>query len=159
MLKAKLDEIDVNYTHSTSALTIESDISDLTSSTLASVDSLNLTTGIAGDLLTDLLQDTIKNEHVQKNLDHRYVVGKALRTQVDECKQRLTAAFIFKTDTLFLTTKFWRSLQQKRRLPFSQRRTVEPSVLKNTRLAKRQPLLFCCQAELRRKSRIRGMTS
>ena len=85
VLKAKLDEIDVDYTHSTSALTIESDISDLTSSTIASVDSLNLTTRISGDLLTDLLQDAIKNEHAQKNLDHRYVVGKAPRTQVDEC--------------------------------------------------------------------------
>ena len=76
MLNTKLDEIDVDDTHSTSALTIESDISDLTSSTIASVDSLNLTTGIAGGLLTDLLQDAIKNEHVQKNLDNRYVVGK-----------------------------------------------------------------------------------
>ena len=68
-------------------------------------------------------------------------------------------ALFLKTDTLFLTTKFWRLLQQKRRLPFSQRREVEPSVLKNTRLIKRQPLLFCCQSELRKKSRRWRMTS
>ena len=94
VFKTKLDAIDVSDTHSTSALTIESDISNLTSSTIASVDSLSLTTGIAGDLLTDILQDAIKKEHVHKNLDHHYVVGKALRTQVNECKQRMTAGFI-----------------------------------------------------------------
>ena len=102
VLKTKLDEIDVDETHSTSALTIESDISDLTYITIASVDSLNLTTGIAGDFLTDLLQDSIKNKHVQKNLDHRYVVGKDLRTQVDECKQRMTAGLLFKNGHIVL---------------------------------------------------------
>ena len=45
-------------------------------------------------------------------------------------------AFFKKTDTLFLTTKLWRSLQQRRRLPFSPMREVEPSVLKKTRLIK-----------------------
>ena len=88
------------------ALTIESDISDLTSSTIASVDSLNFTTGIAGDLPIDLLQDAIKNEHVQKNLDHRYVDGKALRTQVDDCKQRMTAGFLFKNGHIVLDNNF-----------------------------------------------------
>ena len=106
VLKTKLDAIDVDDTHSTSALTIESDISDLTSSTIASVDSLNLTTGIAGDLLTDILQDTNKKEHIQKNLDHSYVVGKALRTQDDECKQRMKAGFLLKNGHIVLDNKF-----------------------------------------------------
>ena len=105
MLKTKLNEIDVDDTHSNLDLTIESDISNLTSSTIASVDSLNLTTRISGDLLTDLLQDSIKNERVQKNIDHHYVVGKALRTQVDECNQRMTAGFLFKNGHIFLDNK------------------------------------------------------
>ena len=94
MLNTKLDEIDVNDTHSTSYITIESDIYDLTSSTIASVNYLNLTTVIAEYLLTDPLQDANKNEHVQKNLDHHYVVGKALRTHVDECKQSMKYGFL-----------------------------------------------------------------
>ena len=77
----------------------------MTSSTIASVDYLNLTTGIAGDFLTDLLQDAIKKEHVQKNLDHCCVVGKALRKQVDECKQRMTAGFLFKNGHIVLDNK------------------------------------------------------
>ena len=39
-------------------------------------------------------------------LDHRYVFGKSLCTQVDECKHRMTAGFIFKNGHIVLDNKF-----------------------------------------------------
>ena len=44
-------------------------MSDLTAPSIVKVAKLNLTTEIAGTLLTDLLQDALKNEHVRNNLE------------------------------------------------------------------------------------------
>ena len=71
-------------------------MSDLTAPSIVKVATLNLTTGIAGTLLTDLLQDALKNEHVRNNLESRYNVGKTLRQHTEQSKQRMTAGFLFK---------------------------------------------------------------
>ena len=48
-----------------------------------SVYSLKLASGLSGSLLTDLLQNDLKNEKVAENLMQRYKVGKSLRYQVE----------------------------------------------------------------------------
>ena len=153
VIKKKLDEIDVDGTHSTSALTIESDISYLTFSTIASIDSLNLKTGIAGDFLTDLLQDAIKNEYVQKNIYHRYVVGKALRTQVDGYKQRMTAGFLLKNGHIVLDNEVLEIVAAIEKATVFAKDRIRAKCIEEYKTHKKAALAFFCQAELKRKSR------
>ena len=57
---------------------------------------LNLTSGSAGTIITDLLQYAMKEEGVNENLKKRYAEGKILRGEIFEGKNRVTAGFSLK---------------------------------------------------------------
>ena len=89
--------------------------SDLSSSSIsrASIDSLNLASGLFGLILTDLLQNALKDEKVAENLMQKYKVGKSLRSQVEEDKKRMTAVTIFKCGQVVLDDKLLELVVEK----------------------------------------------
>ena len=53
---------------------------------------LNLTSGLAGTIITDMLQYALKEEGVNENLKKRYAGGKILRGEIFEGKKRVKAS-------------------------------------------------------------------
>ena len=79
----------------------------------ASVDSLNLASGLSGSIIMDLLQNALKDEKVAENLMQKYKVGKSLRSQVDKAKKRMTTGIIFKFGQVVLDEKVLELVEEK----------------------------------------------
>ena len=63
---------------------------------------LNLTSGLAGTIINDMLQYALKEEGVNDNLKKRYAEGKILRGEIFEGKKTVTAGLLFKASPLCL---------------------------------------------------------
>ena len=72
----------------------------------ASVDSLNLASGLSGSIIMDLLQNALKDEKVTD-------IGNSLRYQVEESKKRMTAGIIFKCGQVVLDEKVLELVEEK----------------------------------------------
>ena len=83
------------------------------SSSIASVDSLNLASGIYGSIITDLLQNALKDEKFSDNLMQRYKVGKSLISQVEEANKITTAGIIFKFGQVVLDEKVMELVEEE----------------------------------------------
>ena len=83
------------------------------SSLIASVDSLNIESGLYRSILTDLLKNALKDEKVAENLMQRYKVGKSLISQTEEAKKRATTSIIFKCDQVVLNEKVLELVEEK----------------------------------------------
>ena len=58
--------------------------------------------GLAGTIITDLLQYAMNEEGVNESLKKRYAEGKMLQGEIVEGKRRVTAGLLFKTSQLGL---------------------------------------------------------
>ena len=63
---------------------------------------LNLTSGSVGTIITDMLHYALKEEGVKDNLKNRYAEGKILQGEIFEGKKRVTAGLLFKASQIGL---------------------------------------------------------
>ena len=82
---------------------------------------LNLTSGSVGTIITDLLQYTMKEEGVNENIKERYAEGEMLRGEIFEGKKRVTAGILFKASQLGLDSNVINSQERKERTVFERR--------------------------------------
>ena len=66
------------------------------SSTSSVAQTLNLTSGSVGKIITEMLQYALTEEGVNNNLKKIYAEGKILRGEIFEGKKRVTAGLLFK---------------------------------------------------------------
>ena len=74
---------------------------------------LNLTSGLVGTIITDMLQYSLKEEGVNNNLKKRYAEGNIFRGEIFEGKRRLTAGLLFKASQLGLDSNVLNSQERK----------------------------------------------
>ena len=66
---------------------------------------VNLTEGILSKIMTDILQDALKNEGVHRNLHQREKQGRTMREEFLEDRKAMTAGRIFKHGKVLLDSK------------------------------------------------------
>ena len=86
---------------------------------------LNFTSGLAGKIITDLLQYAMKEEGVNENLKKRYAEGKMLRGEIFEGKKRVTSRLLFKASQLGLDSNVLNLQERKERIVFDTRELVQ----------------------------------
>ena len=64
-------------------------------------------------ILTDLIHNAHKDEKVSDNLIQQYMVGKSLRSQVEETKKIMTAVILFKCGQSVLDGKVLEIVEEK----------------------------------------------
>ena len=105
-----------------SSMTSTSSVASTSSATRSRVaQTLNLTSGSAGTIITDMLQYALKEEGVNDNLKKRYAEGKILRGEIFEGKKRVTAGLLFKVSQLSLGSNVLNSQERKERIVFDTR--------------------------------------
>ena len=86
-----------------SSMTSTSSVTSTSSTTRSRVaQTLNLTSGSEGTIITDLLQYSMKEEGVNENLKKSYSEGKILQGKIFEGKKRVTSGLLFKASHLGL---------------------------------------------------------
>jgi len=61
-------------------------------------ENLNISKGLAGAVVTDVLQYVVKQKCVQENLQQRYIQANLLKKELSDGKQRLTTGNLFKSN-------------------------------------------------------------
>jgi hypothetical protein len=75
---------------------------------------LNLTSGYAGEFVTDMLQYAIKNERNTENLFNRYKEGKTLRESLaQQDNKRFTAGSLFKSNRVAIDSEVLEYMEEK----------------------------------------------
>ena len=82
----------------------EDDISMLTEQSLSVLSDLNLSEGLAGSFLTDLIQYLIRQEFLKKNFCERLETGRTIQEMLEKVT-RLTAGQVFKAGTCALDSE------------------------------------------------------
>jgi hypothetical protein len=101
-----------------SQATVLSDITNesplLSSSSSSLEQTLNLTSGYAGDFVTGMLQYAIKNERNTENLFKRYKEGKTLRESLkSQDNKRFTAGSLFKANRVAIDDEVLEYMEEK----------------------------------------------
>ena len=103
-------------------MTSTSSVASTSSATRGRVaQTLNLTSGSAGTIITDLLRYAMKEEGFNKNLKKRYAEGKIPRGEIFEGKKRVTARLLFKASQLGLDSNVLNPQDRKKRIVFDTR--------------------------------------
>ena len=76
---------------------VSSDLTGTTASAEKLANTLNLSIGISGSIVTDALQYAMKECSVHSNMDRRYTDGKTLQKQMEGSHKRMTAGKIFRS--------------------------------------------------------------
>ena len=79
---------------------------------------INLASGSAGIIITDLLHYAMMEEGVNENLKNRYAEGKMLRGEIFEGKKRVTAGLLFKANQPGLDINVLNLQERKERIVF-----------------------------------------
>ena len=105
-----------------SPMTSTSSVSSTSSATRSRVaQMLNLKCGLAGTIITDLLQYAMKEEGVNKNLKKRFAEGKMFREEIVVGKRRVTAGLLFKASQLGLGSNVLNFQERKEIIVFGTR--------------------------------------
>ena len=106
------------------------------SSTSSVAQTLNLTSGSAGTIITDMLQYALKEVGVCDNLKKRYEEGKKIRGELFEGKKRVTAGLLFKASQLGLDTDVLNSQERKERIGHDTRELARLKAVKEYTMRK-----------------------
>ena len=102
-----------------SLMTSTSSVASTSSATRSRVaQTLNLTSGSAGTLITDMLQYAMKEEGVNDHIKKRYAEVKMPRGEIFEGKKRVTAGLLFKSSQLGLASNVLKFQERKERIVF-----------------------------------------
>jgi hypothetical protein len=97
------------------AATVLSDISNSDSSSNRSLpQSLNLSSGYAGDVVTGMLQYAIKNEKNAENLENKYKEGRTLKESLSQQDNKhFTAGSLFKANRVAIDSEVLEYMEEK----------------------------------------------
>ena len=122
-------------------MTSTSSVASTSSATRGRVaQTLNLTSGSEGTIITDLLQYSMKEEGVNENLKKHYAEGKILRGEIFEGKKRVTSGLIFKAYKLGLDINVLNLQEWKERIVFDTRELARLKALKEYTMQKAEAL-------------------